>query len=207
MTSERKQFTEKNIQVKDCSLTQDKRLTLCTKCRDYFDQDSWAAVGDNTMDNSNTAMDLIFPLYAEVGNEDFWLFYCPGQSLHTVNKARGSAKLKRYLLDRKTTSHKYSILEDVSEIKIKWNIKTDHGPLYYEQHWNVCKNEEGNPRIKFVGIHLGGERPCESKVFCPRTMPPPGVKPVLLDPKTIALTILPHVHSSWTFIYLLIIHI
>ena len=118
--------------MEDCSLTQDERLTLYTKCSDFFDQDAWAAVGHNAKDNSNTAKNLISPLYTEAEDEDFWLFYCPGQTLETVHNARGSAKLKEYWLDRETTENKYSILEHVSEIKVKWIIKTDHGPLYYE---------------------------------------------------------------------------
>ena len=94
-------------------------------------------------DNSDTAKNLILPLYTEAEDEDFWLFYCPGQTLETVHNARASAKLKGYWLDRETTENKYSILEHVSEIKVKWIIKTDHGPLYYERHLSVDANEEG----------------------------------------------------------------
>ena len=143
ITSGNKRLTEEDIEVEDCSLTQDEGLTLYTKCRDFFDQDAWAAVGHNTKDISNTTKDLVFPLYTEAEDEDFWLFYCPGQNVTTVHNARGSAKLKGYWLDCKTTSNKYSILEYVSEMKVKWIIKTDHGPLYYEQHLNVDANEEG----------------------------------------------------------------
>ena len=50
ITSGKKGLTEEDIEVEDCSLTQDERLTLYTKCRDFFDQDAWAAVGHNAKD-------------------------------------------------------------------------------------------------------------------------------------------------------------
>lgn len=54
--SGRKRLTEEDINVEDCSLTQNERLTLYTRCRDFFDEEAWTAVGHNTKDISNTAL-------------------------------------------------------------------------------------------------------------------------------------------------------
>ena len=51
-----KRLSESDINVEDCTLTQDERLTLYTKCRDFFDQESWEAVGHNTKDFSGNAV-------------------------------------------------------------------------------------------------------------------------------------------------------
>ena len=50
--SGRKRLREEDIDVKDCVLTQEERLTLYAKCRDYFNQDAWTAVGHNSKDIS-----------------------------------------------------------------------------------------------------------------------------------------------------------
>ena len=108
--------------MEDRSLTQNEHLTLYTKCSDFLNQDAWPPVGNNTKDISITTYDLIFPLNTEAEDEDFWLFYCPGQKLTTVYNTRGSAKLKGYWQDCKTTGTKYNTLEHVSEMKVKWII-------------------------------------------------------------------------------------
>lgn len=133
VVSGRKRLSESDINVEDCTLTQDERLILYTKCRDYFDQEAWVAVGHNTKDMSRNAKDLIFPLYTEAEDEDFWLFYCQNQTLFQVENARPSAKLKGYWLDLKETGNKYSILPGLEEIKVISIVKNDHGPLYYEK--------------------------------------------------------------------------
>ena len=145
--SGRKRLTEEDINVEDCSLTQNERLTLYTRCRDFFDEEAWTAVGHNTKDISNTAKDLIFPLYTEAEDEDFWLFYCPGQKLSDVDMARPSTKLKGYWLDRKETGDKYTLLTPLDEIKVKWIVKTDHGTLYYEKSLNVNGDDFELPSI------------------------------------------------------------
>ena len=66
-----------------------------------------------------------------------------GRNLLQVHNTRDSAELKEYWLDHKTTGTKRRILKQVSEIKVKWIITTDHGPLHYEQYLNVDANEEG----------------------------------------------------------------
>ncbi|KAJ7382367.1 hypothetical protein OS493_035427 [Desmophyllum pertusum] len=137
-----KQLEEDDIDVEDCSLTQDERLTLYTHCRDFFDEDAWTAVCHNSKDISNSAKDIIFPLYTEAADEDFWLFYCPGKTLSSIDNARPTTKLGGYWLDRKDTSNAYTILTPEKEIKVKWIIKTDHGPLYYEQSLDVNANGE-----------------------------------------------------------------
>ena len=91
-----KRLSESDINVEDCTLTQHERLTPYTKCRDFFDQESWAAVGHNTKDFRGNVKDLIFPLYTEADDEDFWLFYCPNQTLSHVEAARPTSKLKGY---------------------------------------------------------------------------------------------------------------
>ena len=48
VVSGRKRLSESDINVEDCILTQDERLILYTKRRDYFDQEAWVAVGHNT---------------------------------------------------------------------------------------------------------------------------------------------------------------
>lgn len=138
----RKPLTEEDINVEDCSLNQDERLTLYAKCRDFFDDDAWTAVGHNARDVSNTPKDLVFPVYTEAEDEDFWLFYCPGQTLSTIHNASGSTKLKGYRLDYTKTGNTYSVLEHVDEIKVVCIIKTEHGPLYYEQSLNGDANGE-----------------------------------------------------------------
>ena len=138
--SGRKRLREEDIDVEDCVLTQEERLTLYAKCRDYFNQDAWTAVGRNSKDISGNAKDLIFPLYTEAQDEDFWLFYCPGQVLTLIQNSRDSTKLKGYWLDRIQAGNTYSLLNEVQEIKVKWIIKTDHGPLYYEKSLHVNDN-------------------------------------------------------------------
>jgi len=54
-------------------------------------------------------------------------------------------------------------LEDVSEIKVKWIIKTDHGPLYYKQHLNVDANEDGFEPPLFEKMYQG--YPSKERVF------------------------------------------
>lgn len=142
IVSGRKRLSESDINVEDCTLTQDERLILYTKCRDYFDQEAWVTVGHNTKDMSRDAKDLIFPLYTEAEDEDFWLFYCQNQTLFQVENARPSAKLKGYWLDLKETGDKYSILPALEEIKVISIVKNDHGPLYYEKSLNVNSNDD-----------------------------------------------------------------
>ena len=147
-----KRLSESDINVEDCTLTQDERLTLYTKCRDFFDQESWAAVGHNTKDLSGNAKDLIFPLYTEADDEDFWLFYCPNQTLSHVEAARPTTKLKGYWLDLKADSgDKYAILPALEEIKVISIVKNDHdGPLYYEKSLDV--NSNGDPVFELPDI-------------------------------------------------------
>ena len=140
VVSGKKCLSESDINVEDCTLTQDERLILYTKCRDYFDQEAWVAVGHNTKDMSRNAKDLIFPLYTEAEDEDVWLFYCQKQTLFQVENARPSAKLKGYWLDLKETGNKYSILPGLEEIKVISIVKkNDHGPLYYEKSFPLPK--------------------------------------------------------------------
>ena len=138
--SGRKRLTEEDIDVQGVSFLQDERLTLYSKCRDFFSQDAWTAVGHHIKDTGNASKNLIFPLYTEAADEDFWLFYCPGQTLASIDNARPSTKLKGYWLDRKETGNIYTILPSNDEIKVKWIIKTDHGPLYYEKSINASAN-------------------------------------------------------------------
>lgn len=130
-----------DIDVEDCRLTQDERLTLYTRCRDFFDSDAWIAVGHNSKDLSNTAKDLIFPLYTETEDEHFWLFYCPGQTLCDIYNARPSTRFSGYWLDLKEAGDKYTVLTALAGIKVKWIVKTDHGPLYYEKSLDVGAND------------------------------------------------------------------
>ena len=133
VVSGRKRLSEEDIDVEHCRLTQDEGLTLYTRCRDFLDSDAWIAVGFNSKDLSNTAKDLIFPLYTEVEDEGFWLFYCPGQTLSDMYNARPSTRFSGYWLDLKEAGDKYTVLTTLVEIKVKWIAKTDHGPLYYEK--------------------------------------------------------------------------
>ena len=138
-----RRLTEEDIDVVDLLFTQDERLTLYTYCRDFFDADAWAAFGHNAKDTSNSATDLIFPLYTEAADEDFWLFYCPAQTLSSIENARANTKLRGHWLDRKDIGGTYTVLTANDEIKVKWIIKTDHGPLFYEKSLNVDANGDG----------------------------------------------------------------
>ena len=132
-----KRLSESDINVEDCTLTQGERLTLYTKCRDFFDQESWAAVGHNTKDFSGNVKDLIFPLYTEADDEDFWLFYCPNQTLSYVEAARPTTKLKGYWLDLKAdTGDKYAISPAIEKIIVKSIVEDDHD----EKSLNVNSN-------------------------------------------------------------------
>ena len=127
---------EEEINVEDCVLDQEERLTLYRNCRKFFDRDAWTAVGHNTRDCSRSPRDLIFPLYTEAEDEDFWLFYCHQEVISKVFNGRDSTKLKGYWLDRVGNGKRYRMLPEEDEIKVKWIVKTDHGPLYYEQCLN-----------------------------------------------------------------------
>lgn len=127
---------EEEINVEDCVLDQEERLTLYRNCRKFFDRDAWTAFGHNTRDCSRSPRDVIFPLYTEAKDEDFWLFYCHQEVISKVFNGRDSTKLKGYWLDRVGNGKRYRMLPEEDEIKVKWIIKTDHGPLYYEQCLN-----------------------------------------------------------------------
>ena len=83
---------EEEINVEDCVLDQEERLTLYRNCRKFFHRDAWTAVGHNTRDCSRSPRDLISPSYTEDEDEDFWLFYCHQEVISNVFNGRDWTK-------------------------------------------------------------------------------------------------------------------
>lgn len=65
---------EEEINVEDCVLDQEERLTLYRNCRKFFDRDAWTAVGHNTRIAAGLLETSSFPCIPKLKMKTFGYF-------------------------------------------------------------------------------------------------------------------------------------
>ncbi|KXJ10026.1 hypothetical protein AC249_AIPGENE18669 [Exaiptasia diaphana] len=132
---------EQHLEVVDLSLSQEDLAVVASRGEPFFSLDAWVSLGENIISllSRDTEKGLIVPVYTDVEDEPYWLFYIPAQPVSRLTKITPNRSLNGYWLDKRD-GNTYDLLYDTCSIIYGRNIvKCNNGiPLYVKAFLQIA---------------------------------------------------------------------